>query len=311
MLPCLICFVVKNTSTSCFSCYGSPSFSLLTRRLASCQEWLCRQRRWTIIQSGSTFIIRYEIIQSRVKICNGHLCTLLPRLSAFFCASTLRNRRLQSGTAVAHRSLSSCKRTAVASPPITQTSRSVWIKSDLLSHQTSPAACGRRSALKPETHSLSQGDSKTQHTCNDILCFLGIFLQPQCRSFPPPQNLRGGRFERACPRESLSFRPGASEMPCGRPGRLDRNAVAKPLFMKVAAEQSCRSPDARGTFHQTLTHGSEWSELSHSNRGCSLSLHRLMFKTLLSVVILSFILSVISSEAFPPEAAEGMNKCSF
>lgn len=50
--------VVRITSTSCFSRYDPPCFSFPTRRLASCQEWPCRQRRWTIIQNGSTFIIR-------------------------------------------------------------------------------------------------------------------------------------------------------------------------------------------------------------------------------------------------------------
>lgn len=102
---------------------------------------------------------------------------------------------------------------AVASLPITQTSRSVRIKSDLLSHQTSPAGCGWLSALKPGTHSLSQGDSKMQHTRDDIPCYLFFFfslrhlLQPERWCFPPPQKLRGGRFDRAHPWESLSFRP--------------------------------------------------------------------------------------------------------
>lgn len=90
------------------------------------------------------------------------------------CLLLSRNRRLQSGAAVAHRSLSYCKRysSAVASLPITQTSRSVRIKSDLLSHQTSPAGCGWLSALKPGTHSLSLGDSKTQHTGTDGPCLV-------------------------------------------------------------------------------------------------------------------------------------------
>lgn len=128
-----------------------------------------------------------------------------------FClVSTSRNRRLQSGAAVAHRSLSYCKRysTAVASLPITQTSRSVRIKSDLLSHQTSRAGCGWLSALKPETHSLSQGDSKMQRTRNDSPCF--VLFSPfdtSCSlNVSAFQKLSGGRFDRARPRESLSFR---------------------------------------------------------------------------------------------------------
>lgn len=104
---------------------------------------------------------------------NGDVCSLLCPVS------TWKNHRLQSGAAVARRSLSDCKRysVVVASLPITQTSRSVRIKSDLLSHQTSPAGCRWLFALKPETHSLSQGDSKMRHTRSFIPYFF-LFLPP-------------------------------------------------------------------------------------------------------------------------------------
>lgn len=105
-------------------------------------------------------------------------------------------------------------------------------------------------------------------------------------------------------------------MPCGRPGRSDRNAAAKPLFMKVAAEQSCRSPGARGTFRQTLTHGSEGNSptVTHDARWASADVHDapLWFLAVLYYEFRNVLLRLVCSEIFPPRNPQNeMYKCSF
>lgn len=97
-------------------------------------------------------------------------------------------------------------------------------------------------------------------------------------------------------------------MPCGRPGRCDRNAAAKPLFMKVAAEQSCRSPGACSTFYQRLTHGSEANSptVTLDAHWASANVHDapLCFLVVLYYDFWNVLFWLISSEIFPPKASK-------